>query len=299
MEEKDKGVKAMKDSDWEILYELYKNPNMSKVASLLFMTQPSLTKRLQHMESEFQVTIVNRTPKGLEFTREGEFLAKQAEIYLDFMKETNRRLDELKESAEENIVIGSSYTYSKYTLTDVLYQYNQTHSNVNFHIVNDQSNLLFRKLLEGAVDVGFIRGDYEGAVNKVLIAQNQAYLITREKVEFDQLPDLQRIAYRTNDRTRELLNEWWEDRYDTAPPSGMEVGFIDFAWQLISKGLGYTSCFLPNNFVNEFDLCLTPLTKKDGTPVIRNTWFIYPKNKRKSKMLEDFIHYVEREIAIK
>lgn len=299
MEEKDKGVKAMKDSDWEILYELYKNPNMSKVASLLFMTQPSLTKRLQHMESEFQVTIVNRTPKGLEFTREGEFLAKQAEIYLDFMKETNRRLDELKESAEENIVIGSSYTYSKYTLTDVLYQYNQTHSNVNFHIVNDQSNLLFRKLLEGAVDVGFIRGDYEGAVNKVLIDQNQAYLITKEKVDFDQLPDLQRIAYRTNDRTRELLNEWWEDRYDTAAPSGMEVGFIDFAWQLISKGLGYTNCFLPNNFVNEYDLCLTPLKKKDGTPVIRNTWFIYPKNKRKSKMLEDFIHYVEQEIAIR
>lgn len=289
----------MRDSDWEILYELYKNPNMSKVASLLFMTQPSLTKRLQNMESEFHVTIVNRTPQGLEFTAEGEFLAKQAKTYLDFMKETNRGLDELKESAKESIVIGSSYTYSKYTLTDVLYQYNQTYSNVNFHIVNDQSNLLFRKLLEGVIDVGFIRGDYEGAVNKVLIDQNQAYLITKEKVDFSQLPNLQRIAYSTNDRTRELLDEWWQDRYETAMPSGMEVGFIDFAWQLISKGPGYTSCFLPNNFVNEYNLCLTPLTKKDGSPVIRNTWFIYPKNKRKSKMLEDFIHYVERELAIK
>ena len=69
----------MKDSDWEILYELYRNPNMTKVANLLYMTQPSLTKRLQHMESEFQVTIVNRTPKGLEFTEEGKFLGKQAE----------------------------------------------------------------------------------------------------------------------------------------------------------------------------------------------------------------------------
>lgn len=289
----------MRDSDWEILYELYKNPNMSKAASLLFMTQPSLTKRLQHMESEFQVTIVNRTPQGLAFTREGEFLARQAKIYLDFMKETNRGLDELKENVKESIVIGSSYTYSKYTLTDVLYQYNQTHSNVNFHIVNEQSNLLFRKLLEGAVDVGFIRGDYEGAVNKVLIAQNQAYLITKEEVDFGQLPNLQRIAYSTNDRTKELLDDWWQDHYRTAMPPGMEVGFIDFAWQLISKGLGYTSCFLPNNFVNEYNLCLTPLTKKDGTPVIRNTWFIYPKNKRKSKMLEDFIHYVERELAVK
>ena len=38
----------MKDSDWEILYELYKNPNMTKVANLLYITQPSLTKRLQH-----------------------------------------------------------------------------------------------------------------------------------------------------------------------------------------------------------------------------------------------------------
>lgn len=298
MEETDKEVKAMKDSDWVILYELYKNPNMSKVASLLFMTQPSLTKRLKQMESEFQVTIVNRTPKGLEFTKEGEFLANQANVYLDFMKETNRGLAELKESGEETIVIGSSYTYSKYTLTDVLYQYNQTHPNVNFHIVNDQSNILFRKMLEEAVDVAFIRGDYEGAVNKALIAEDQAYLITKEKVDMDQLPGLQWIAYSTNDRTKELLGDWWQDRFHTAPPLGMEVGFIDFAWQLIGKGLGYTLCFLPSNFVNEHDLCLTPLTKRNGAPVLRNTWFIYSKNKRKSKMLEDFICYIEEKLVI-
>ena len=39
----------MKDSDWLILSELYKNPNMTKVADLLYTTQPSMTKRLQHM----------------------------------------------------------------------------------------------------------------------------------------------------------------------------------------------------------------------------------------------------------
>ena len=86
----------MKDSDWEILYELYKNPNMTKVANLLYITQPSLTKRLQHMEEEFQVTIVNRTPKGLEFTPEGEYLGEQARQYLDFMKKTKAKLEEMK-----------------------------------------------------------------------------------------------------------------------------------------------------------------------------------------------------------
>ena len=58
----------MKDSDWLILSELYKNPNLTKVAELLYTTQPSLTKRIRHIEEEFGVTIVSRLPKGLRFT---------------------------------------------------------------------------------------------------------------------------------------------------------------------------------------------------------------------------------------
>ena len=288
----------MKDSDWEILYELYKNPNMTKVANLLYMTQPSLTKRLQHMELEFQVTIVNRTPKGLEFTEEGEYLGKQAEKYLDFLKETKDRIKEYQENSEGIITIGSSYTYSKYTLTDLLVKYRQKHPNVEFNIINEQSNILFRKMLEDAIDVGFIRGDYEGAVNKTLIGKNEAYLVTKDPVSIEDLPGMQRIGYKTNDRTKELLDGWWKNQFRTEAPGSMVVGYIDVSWQLIHKGLGYTICFLPDNFENTYDLCLTPLKYKDGTSVIRNTWFIYSKNKRITKVLEEFIHYIESEITV-
>mgnify|MGYP002673018018 FL=1 len=288
----------MKDSDWEILYELYKNPNMTKVANLLYMTQPSLTKRLQHIESEFQVTIVNRTPKGLEFTEEGEYLGKQAEKYLDFLKETKDRIKEYQENSEGIITIGSSYTYSKYTLTDFLVKYRQKHPNVEFNIINEQSNILFRKMLEDSIDVGFIRGDYEGAVNKTLIGKNEAYLVTKDPVSIEDLPGMQRIGYKTNDRTKELLDGWWKGQFGTEAPGSMVVGYIDVSWQLIHKGLGYTICFLPDNFENTYDLCLTPLKYKDGTSVIRNTWFIYSKNKRISKVLEEFIHYIESEITV-
>lgn len=285
----------MKDTDWEILHELYKNPNMTKVANLLYITQPSLTKRLQHMETEFQVTIVNRTPKGLEFTPEGEFLAQQAEKYLKFLRDTQEKLKEFKETTEAEILVGSSYTYSKYTLTDLLLKYRMVHPNVNFTVVNDQSNVLFRKMLEGSVDVAFIRGDYEGAVNKTLIGKNEAYLVTKEPVDMKSLPSMQRIGYKTNDRTKELLEKWWENWYGTEFPAGMVVGYIDVAWQLIARGIGYTVCFLPENFENQYNLCLTPLKNKDGSPVTRNTWFLYSKNKRISRTLEDFITYIERD----
>ena len=37
----------MKDSDWRILYELYKNPSVTSVANVMFKTQSAISKRLQ------------------------------------------------------------------------------------------------------------------------------------------------------------------------------------------------------------------------------------------------------------
>lgn len=289
----------MKDSDWEILYELHKNPNMTKVANLLYMTQPSLTKRIQHMEEEFQIQIVNRTPKGLEFTREGDYMAKKAEEYLNFLKKTREELKEMKETSGGEIVIGSSYTFSKYSLSDLLLAYRPEHPNINFSIVNEQSNVLFRKMLDESIDVGFSRGDYEGAVNRRLIGRDAAYLVTKEPTDLKQLPDLQYLGYKTNDRTMELLHAWWEEQFDSEYPSGMVVGYVDVAWQLIARGVGYTICFLPDHFENVHQLTLTPLIDKNGRPVTRNTWFLYSKNKRLSPHLEEFVTYVEKEISEK
>lgn len=286
----------MKDSDWEILYELHKNPNMTKVANLLYITQPSLTKRLQHIEEEFQVTIVDRTPKGLTFTKEGEYLAKQAETYLNFLKATREQLKSYKENAEGEIVIGASYTFSKYGLTDLLLAYRAVHPNIQFSIINDQSNVLFRKMLDDSIDVGFIRGDYEGAVNRRRMGKNAAYLVTRKPVSFEELPSMQYIAYKTNDRSQEILASWWKDWFNAELPAGMTVGYVDVAWQLIAKGLGYTLCFLPENYENQYSLCLTPLVNRDGSAVTRNTWFIYSKNKRMTGILEDFVTYIEKDV---
>lgn len=289
----------MRDSDWEILYELHKNPNMTKVANLLYMTQPSLTKRLRHIEEELQTTIVNRTPKGLEFTNEGNFLAEQSARYLDFLKQVKENLKEMKESTGREIIIGSSYTFSKYMLSDLLLGYRKEHPHINFSIINEQSNILFRKMLDESIDVGFIRGDYEGAVNRTLVDKNKAYLVTKESIELSCLQDMQYLGYKTNDRTAEILNDWWKDRFNTAFPSGMIVGYVDVAWQLISRGVGYTICFLPDNFENTYNLSLMPLIYKDGREVTRNTWFIYSKNKRLSEYLEEFVDYVEKYIKQK
>ncbi len=282
----------MKDSDWQILYELYKTPNMTKVANLLYISQPSLSKRLQSMEEEFHVEIVKRTAKGLEFTRQGEFLAKKAQEYMIFLQQLKK---ELLESQEENmkiIVLGASYTYSKFILTELLYEYTKAHPDVQFELQNDQSNLVFQKACDGEVDIAFVHGDYEGGVIQKKISECQAYILSKDPVEISDLLKLPRIAYKTNNRTREILDDWWNQTFHVPVPGGMSAGYIDVSWQLASKGLGYVCCFLPEGFVNSYHLTLTPIYYPNGEPVLRNTWFVY-KEEKNSKEVQEFIKYIE------
>lgn len=292
-------METIKDTDWEILYRLYEIPNMTKVADMLYISQPSLTKRVKNIEKEFEVKIMNRTSKGIKFTPEGEYLAKRAKEYLAFIKDVKEGLNSYKTKLEGTIKVGSPYTYSKFELTDVLFEYSKKNKNVKFEIINDQSNNLFKMVLKNHIELGFICGDFDGDVNKVLVKQNKAYIVSKEPIDLEKLPQMQRIDYKTNDKSKEILDKWWRKTYGDNPPVGMFAGYIEFAWQLVDKGLGYACCFLPEGFEKVYNVCLTPLFDNDGNHIIRNTWLVYPKKKQMNIVTKDFVKFVEENIQIR
>ena len=289
----------MKDTDWEILYRLHETPNMTKVADMLYISQPSLTKRVKNMEKEFGVKIINRTSKGVKFTSEGEYLAKKAKEYMEFIKNVKEGLTSYKTELEGTIKVGSPYTYSKFELTDVLFEYSKKNKNVKFEIINDQSNNLFKMVLKNHIELGFICGDFDGDVNKILVKKNKAYIVSKEPIDLEKLPQMQRIDYKTNDKSKEILDGWWRKTYGENPPVGMFAGYVEFAWQLVDNGLGYACCFLPEGFEKAYNVCLTPILDDYGNNIIRNTWLVYPKKKQMSAVVKDLVQFVEDNIQIR
>ena len=292
-------MEIIKDSDWEILYKLYETPNMTKVADMLYISQPSLTKRVKNMEKEFGVKIINRTSKGVKFTSEGEYLAKKAKEYMEFIKNVKEGLNSYKTELEGTLKVGSPYTYSKFELTDVLFEYSKVNKNVKFEIINDQSNNLFKMVLKNHIELGFICGDFDGDVNKILVKQNKAYIVSKGPINLEKLSQMQRIDYKTNDKSKEILDRWWRKTYGENPPIGMFAGYVEFAWQLVDKGLGYACCFLPDGFEKVYNLCLTPILDDEGNNIIRNTWLVYPKKKQMSTVVKDFVQFVKDNIQIR
>jgi|GEM_PF-228030 len=338
----------MKDSDWKIINALYETPSITKVAAMMYKSQSAITKRIQIMEEELDCRIVERTPLGVSFTREGEFLYNESLKYLQFENEVAEGLRYIKEQTKKNIIIGSAYTYTKYTLYDALDDFIKAHPDVSIRIVNKQSNLLYNMLLEGKLDVAFIRSDYIENVYHELIDHTTGYIVSREPVNVSDLPKMERIAYQTNSKTIQKISDWWSDRFGTEIPDAAEdVGYIEFAFRNVATshnyqdyskhhtvdqtnnetkfntdsqrlsdtkfytdnyrsninnnfiGGKYLLCFLPDNFVNEYNLCLQPMLRSDGTPVSRNSWFIYRKEKNRRRVVDDLIKYVDKNVKIR
>lgn len=290
----------MRDSDWRIIYELHQNPSITKVSGLLYKSQSAITKRIQLMEEELTCRIVERTPQGVTFTKEGEFLFQMAEKHLQLENEIQEGLRLLREQNKETIIIGSAYTYTKYSLYDVLNPFTAAHPNISIRVINKQSNLLYEMLMEGKLDVAFIRSDYTANVYHDLIDHTAAYCVTRGPVDLARLPLMERVAYQTNQKTTEKIEEWWKNRFDTELPEPTEdVGYIEFAFRSIAEGNKYLLCFLPDNFVNEYNLTLTPLLTKDGKQISRNSWFIYKKEKNRRAVVDKLIRYIENDVKIK
>lgn len=282
----------MRDTDWYIIHELYKVQNITKAANHLFIGQPTLTKRIQYMEEELNVRLVNRSTKGVTFTREGEFLARQAMQYVQMWEETRRCMEQFREDGFGTIRIVSSYTYSKYHLPEIILQFRQMYPNVAFDVQFLKSDEVIRFLEEGKADVIFVRGEYECDLQRRMVLSEQAYLIASEPVALTGLREMSRVDSILGNHTRAALNRWWSEKFTEQPRVNITVRDADTCWQMARRGLGYTIGFFSPAQLKELDMYYIPLYYEDGKPVERSTWFLYSDRYPKASYINHFVSFL-------
>lgn len=90
------------------IVEIAKHHSISKAASVLYVTQPSISKAVRELEADLGITILDRTNKGVVFTKEGtellfyaKMLLEQMESVVDhFNKEKTKDLTKLSISSQ-------------------------------------------------------------------------------------------------------------------------------------------------------------------------------------------------------
>jgi len=283
----------MDDQSWTILKVLYEKKNITKAAESLYISQPSLTKKIQQIEKEYQVEIVKRGTKGVHFTPQGEYLVQCADEMLYRLQQIKDTVSNMGEEVSGTLRLGVSNYITKHKLPHLLKLFREQFPNVNYKVTTGWSRDIFNLVYNRDVHIAMVRGDYQWSDSKILLFEENLCVTSLEKIELRDLPSLPRIEYDTDALLKNMIDNWWSGEFSQPPFIGMEVDKADTCKEMVMNGLGYG--ILPSVLVHDHqNLNRIILKDRKGNPIVRRTWMIFHEKSLEIKVVKEFIEFVKR-----
>ncbi|MTI54694.1 LysR family transcriptional regulator [Geosporobacter ferrireducens] len=285
----------MDSNDWIMLKTIRKEHSLSRTAERLFISQPSLTYRLNKLEKEFGVKILNRHSNGVSFTIQGEYLLKYAEEMLEKLSLVKDTVQNMKDSTRGTLRLGVSTVFAKFKLAPILKTYQERFPDVEIILKTGSSTLQLPDMLfKNDVDLIILRADIDWPEKKHVILEEPHGIISAHPIAFHQLPHVPWIQDDSVVITKfdEVFYKWWQVQFSTPPPALItQVNSLEACIQLASHGLGWT--IVPKIHIgNRRSLFFSPLLWPDGQPMLQKTFMLYRNEVLERSAIKMFIDYV-------
>ncbi|MBD8015569.1 LysR family transcriptional regulator [Microbacterium sp. APC 3898] len=283
----------MDEKDWLIITTVYEEKNITKAANKLFTSQPAITYRLNQLEEEVGVRLIWRDKKGIKFTPQGEYIVKYAKEMLVKLQQTKDHLLNTTEESAGMIRLGVSSNYARFILPDVLKEFSEKYSNIQFKVFTGWSYEVLKEIEQDNIALGIVRGDIYWQNNKVLLNRESLCIISKDPIDLTGLPQEPRIVFKTDPKLQQIMDSWWYSNYSQPPAINMEIDNIETCTKLVSRGLGYA--IVPELAVTDMtDLHKVVLKDGNEQPLNRPTWLIYKETEVLYPAVQNFIDFLTR-----
>jgi DNA-binding transcriptional LysR family regulator len=274
-----------------VLKTLYEQHNITKASEVLFLSQPALSYRIQQLEKDFGVVILERGKKGIKFTPQGEYLYKYSLEMLDQMRSVKENLLSMDQKVLGILKIGSTRSLIKSFLPKYLGQFSGIYPTVEFNVKSGRSDELVDKLYNREIHVGFVRNGIEWDGEKKILLSEAISIISDRKITYSDLPSLHMISYNTEASLAKVIDTWWKSMYLHSPNIIMTVDNVEVAREMVRHHLGYA--ILPNVGLSNTDgLYLLPLKTEKGENIVRESLMIYQKKSLSVPLVKAFIEHI-------
>ncbi|MED3645808.1 LysR family transcriptional regulator [Halalkalibacterium halodurans] len=282
----------MRMQDWEMLSTLYDTTNITKAAQRLFLSQPTITSRLQKLESYYGVQLIIRKQRGVTFTPEGEKLALHAKKMLLEQRKIEEQLHNMSEEVSGSIRVGVSNFFALNKMPKLLRLFKQTYPNVEFQVVTGWSSEMHRLILNHDVHIAFIKGDYLWNETKHLLYEEEICIAAPWEFTWEDLPTLPRIDYHTDEKMKSIVDQWWYNQYKQKPNVTIQVNQVETCKEMVIHGLGYA--IIANLVVRPYpELIIKPLHHPSGKPITRKTWMYYHNDMLQLNIVKAFVQFIQ------
>ena len=237
--------------------------NYSQVAEELGISQPALSKQIQHIEKELGVKLFDRNHIPMTLTPAGEYYVRNARELLYKEEQLHKALGQFRSGENGRLVIGITPFRSLYLMPELVRKIRDRYPGVRIVLEEVTSPQLRKAAIEGKYDFAIVNLPIDTSFFDVIPLEPDTLVVAVHNTMADQLPIAKDGKYPTVDfeQVKELpfvvLSSGQEMRQlfdglcianDVQPTIAAEVKGITSAWAMARAGVGVT--LLPLQFVH-------------------------------------------------
>ncbi|MFJ5718053.1 LysR family transcriptional regulator [Neobacillus sp. NPDC093127] len=281
----------MNEKDWRILQTVYQERNITKAAERLYISQPALTYRIKQLEEEFNVRILLRGKRGVEFTQEGNYLVLYSNKMLADLRKTKEHLENMDTQIRGTLRLGVASIFARYELPEILSDFLNEYPDIEIILKTGWSADMHNLLQKEETHVGIIRGNYNWPGKKYLLNEEKLFVVSKNKLNIENLPKFPRINYKTDLTLKGLTDSWWQETFDTPPNYTMEVDRIDTCIEMVLHGLGFA--VVPEISLKGYhQLHRIEVSSKNNSEFSRKTWLIFNESSLELSIVKAFVDFI-------
>ena len=281
----------------EAFVQVAAHRSFSRAAEALFLTQPSVTARIQALEREIGEPLFERNGRGVRLTDIGGSFLPYAERVLKALQEGRAALEALRNLEIGSLRLGSAFTVSAHVLPRILKEFRARYPRIEVSVRTGRSYHVLQMVLADEVQAAIVRSISHPDVQTIELYQDEVVLVTDPqhpfaslgKVTLQEVGRQPLILFDRGSSYRNLIQGLFEEA-GVIPHEAMELDSMEATKQMVEEGLGIA--LLPRAAV-ERDVKLGFLVevKLQGTPTpSRRIALIYRRNRKHGRPVAAFIN---------
>jgi DNA-binding transcriptional LysR family regulator len=229
----------------ETFVEVARHGNVTRAAEVLFLSQPSVSGRLQALEAELGERLLIRTPRGVRLTDAGREFLPYAERAVRAFRDGQSSLGELREVRAGRLVLGAAPAVSTYFLPGVLKRFATEYPGVRISVRTGHSEEVLTMVLADQVQIGLVRSLQHPEIEVQPCYEDELVLLVspahpfgaRDVVSLEEVAREDLVLFDRTSSYYELTRGLFLDS-GIVPSTVMELDNIEAAKKMVELGMG-------------------------------------------------------------
>ena len=229
----------------EAFLQVAHHRSFSRAAEALFLTQPSVTARIQSLEREIGERLFERTGRSVSLTDAGIAFMPHAQRAMTAVQEGRDAIEAVSHGDVGSLRIGASSSIGTYVLPSILKRFRGERPRVHVHLSSGTSEDMIERLISGEVHVAICRLTQHPEVESLHLYNDDLTLVvspahafaTKGRVTIAEAGREPFLFFERSSSYHGLIYSMFL-RVGVVPESVMELDSMETTKHMVEAGLG-------------------------------------------------------------